>query len=282
MVKRYGKEQRRSAVCAAMAVVLAFAFTGTTPMAFAEEEGAPEAGEDALEGAPEEDASESIESAFTLGDVTITCAPQEGASAAGTLAVGERADHAYLVTNEGMPAYVRLSSSLVCGDLVQPSELGVTDTVVEKPNAGDAEGAEGAEAAASVRAVLASDADADEEGGDPAEGDDEGESAVPVWRLAEDGWWYRNLPLAAGEVIEVHVAVEIPFNDAWVQALSTGAPTAIEESMSMGAVQARNMTIDLEAERPWGSLGSEAPDEEDSDEESSEAEDVDDEEVESA
>lgn len=213
MRRRYGKEQWRAGAQSVLAVMLAFVFLGAAPLAFATDEiGTSEESTEAR-GDNAEAPAESEElagSAFTLGDVTITCTVQEAdAAGAGELALGQPVERTYLLTNEGEPAYVRLASALAYESLQQPNELTESDRL--------------------------------------------------AWRPGEDGWWYRAEPLASGETSEVHVLALVPFTDAWVEALSTGTPSSIEESIRVEAVQARNMSVDLSAGRPWGDLKVERP-----------------------
>lgn len=221
-----------------MSAVLAFGLMSVAPLAFAEEESDPfgmepdavdEEGVRDEEDAPEQDDDEFLGSAFRLGDVTIACTSQDGAEGAPTLAVGVPVERTYVITNEGERAHVRLASSLMFDHLAQPSELGVSEAPLV---ASDAEGAES----------------------DDTSGEDGGGAELSQWRLADDGWWYRSEPLEAGERIEVHVMVEVPYETEWMEAFSTGAPSNITEALSVEAVQARNTSIDLDAERPWGGL----------------------------
>lgn len=213
MKKRDRREQWRLGAQSVLAMMLALMFLGAAPLAFATDE--ISASEESTDGrgdnadAPME-SEELAESAFTLGDVTITCTVQEMAAAGESeLALGQPVERTYLLTNEGELAYVRLASTLAYESLRQSNELTESDRL--------------------------------------------------AWRPGEDGWWYRNEPLAPGETLEVHVLALIPFTDAWVEALSTGAPSSIEESIRVEAVQARNMSVDLSANQPWGDLKIERP-----------------------
>lgn len=230
-------ERWRAVACTAMSAIVAFALVGAAPLAFAE--GEDVTAEDDLEvpgnaggsEAADEEGGESIESALRLGSVELSCVPQcEDDGNAGELAMGVPVERTYVITNEGELAYVRLASSLAFGALVHANELGVTETAAESPDVQDEE----------------------------ADEDSDGESALPTWHLAEDGWWYRSEPLAAGESIEVSVVADIPFTDEWVRALKTGSTSRVEENVHIEAVQVRNTVIDLGAARPWGDLEVEA------------------------
>lgn len=79
-----------------------------------------------------------------------------------------------------------------------------------------------------------------------------------LWCLADDGYWYRSVPLEVGETITVQVSVEIPFEESWMAALSTGTPTEVVETFDIQALQMRNKVIDLESADPWGADGMDA------------------------
>lgn len=222
--KRNGRWQ--SAAGMALAVALSCSLAGSTSVAFAEDEEMPgaETPEEDVTAAPEDGRDELAGSAFKLGDVKLSVkAVDEDAP---ELAMGVPVERTYIVTNEGERAYVRLASMLTFGDLVRTNDLGVTDTAIVEPD-------------------------------ESAEDKTEPAVASP-WCLADDGWWYRGAPLEPGERIVVHVLIEIPKNDVWREALITGEPSNIEEVVHVDAVQARNMSIDVDDERPWGDLKVEA------------------------
>lgn len=239
MKARYGSERWRVAAGTALAAVLAFALMGTVPLAFAEEEDdGPEVGVEVPEEgfAHIEDDTTQLTSAFRLGDVRLSVIAQDAEAAA--LALGTPVERTYLITNEGELAYVRLASSLVHGDFVHPNEGNVYDGEL---------------------GTLQPEEDGIDEGPDVSETVIDENAVIHWWHLAKDGWWYRNEPLAPGESIAVRVLMELPLEDAWVDAFKTGAPSSVEETMSVEAVQARNMSIDPTAEHPWGDLEVEIP-----------------------
>ena len=254
---RYGTERWQAVGGVVMSTVIAFALMGAAPLAFAEGEGV---GSDAKVPASEEDDEGSLDAAFRLGDVAMSCLPQNEGADDG-LAVGVPSTRTYLITNEGERAYVRLASELIFGELAHANESSVSELAVEEPDTadpGDGDAEDGEEDEALARLASSTDAsDSDEENAEGAE--DAPDPETVAWQLAEDGWWYRSEPLEAGESILVSVAVEIPFADEWVQALSTGEPSDVKESIRVEAVQARNMAIDLAAEEPWGGLTVEIP-----------------------
>lgn len=73
-----------------------------------------------------------------------------------------------------------------------------------------------------------------------------------LWHLADDGYWYRSVPLEIGETITVQVSVEIPFDETWLAALSTGSSAEVVETLDIQALQERNKDIDLASADPWG------------------------------
>lgn len=166
------------------------------------------------------------------------------------LTMGAPQERIYRISNQGEASYVRLASRTVSGELEHVNGLGVRE---EAASGTDADGSD--EDGASE---VGSDAMSDERGADGADGSGEGPDApaqpdeAPLWRLADDGYWYRAVPLAAGETITVRVSVEIPFEEEWVAALSSGEPSAVIEILDVEALQARNKTIDADSSDPWG------------------------------
>lgn len=229
MRARYGSERWRVTAATALAAVLAFALISAVPLAFAEEdpsEVAVEAPDDDGEGESNGEDSVALASTFRLGDVRLSVVAQD-ADAAG-LALGAPVERTYVVTNEGERAYVRLSSMVSYGDLAQPSRLGVRDEPLRESG---------------------------EELDEPSADDEAASSAeVSVWYLGDGDRWYRNEPLERGERIVVHVVVEVPRDDVWREALTTGAPSGIDEVVRVEAVQARNMKVNADAEHPWGDV----------------------------
>lgn len=234
---------RRNAFALVLGAVVAAVILGSVPLAFALES----------EGSDRADAAGS-ECAFKLGHVAIDCvgldesegveegedvdggAEEEAVAAqkrsegdGSMIALGEPTQRAYRITNEGEEAYVRLASRMLAGEMDRSCCVAVWEEAQGRPE----ESPDEAEASA-----------------DEAE-QDEAADERSAWQHASDGFWYRPLPLAAGESIVVNVAVEIPFEDAWVEALSTGEGCAVEEALVVEAMQARHNAIDLSSEHPW-------------------------------
>lgn len=229
---------RCNAVALILAVVLAAGVGGSTSFAFAT----------GNERAEQSDAA-ARECAFMLGHVVISCvslevrgdsceepedamrAQTDGEALASALTVGEPQKRAYRITNEGEEAYVRLASHTLFEDLDHVNRLGVR----EEASANEAKGSEEAETSSDDERAAA------------------GPSAEKVfWQLASDGFWYRSASLAPDESIVVELLVEIPDEEAWLEALGTGEANIVEETLNVEAMQARHNAVDLASERPWG------------------------------
>ncbi len=180
------------------------------------------------------------------------------------LAVGMPQERVYRITNKGEASYIRLATHTLLGDLdhnngsavVEESAMGEGGATSEEDasEGGDAPGAKEAAAPDGSESEGGGGNDGSE-GGDESAGND-GSGGAPeeelLWRFAEDGFWYRCAPLEVDQSIVVRVTVEIPFEDDWIAALSTGSPSTVTESLRVDAVQARNVAIDPHSADPWG------------------------------
>lgn len=261
----------KAAIAGFLCLLLVTALTGSAAQAFAmraPEESAFKLGHVSVEcvdasaggtmrsddgalGEEEADASERVDGSDALGD---GAEPAQGCE----MQMGEPQERSYLIANEGEGSYIRLASRTVLGELEHVNGIAVR----EGAHGGGEEVAGEASEAAFIEARHDQDGtgSSDEEQGS---GDSDGPDAdagvqEQLWFLADDGYWYRAEPLAAGERIMVRVSVEIPFDEEWIAALSAGEPSAVVETLDVEALQARHKVIELDSADPWGTVDIEA------------------------
>lgn len=257
-------------------LLVAFALMGAATQAFAEKS----------EQEPASAQTASGQSALRLGHVVVECSDvageahasegsEEGEDATGfdtsspepgnddgldeaapegcEMAVGVPCVRAYRITNCGEASHLRLASHTRSGELDHVNDLAVTEGDVE-----DLRQSSSTDELLSDETGVAdaSAASGSEDGGTVV--DEETVGNAGFWRLLDDGYWYRSEPLEVGESIVVYVSVEIPFEEAWVDALSTGAASAVTETIEVEALQVRNAVIDLDSADPWGLTADEA------------------------
>lgn len=174
------------------------------------------------------------------------------------LAVGMPQERLYRITNTGEASYIRLATHTLLGDLDHNNGSAVVEesAMGEGGATSEEDASEGGDAPEAKEAAASDGAESEGGGGNDGSGESDGNGGAtdeePLWRFAEDGFWYRCEPLEVDQSIVVRVTVEIPFEDDWIAALSTGSPSTVTESLRVDAVQARNVVIDPHSADPWG------------------------------
>lgn len=266
----------KGAAIGLLAISVVLALMGAQGFAFADkasEEGGAEETQDATSGIGEG----SPEGAIKLGHVDVELISEDAEAQDGIeegLAVGVPVARTYRIENTGEQAYVRLSSHTLFGNLDHCNSQGLVERPTEEVVGGEAtdaddersESSDEPEAQDGAQEMMSGEGEeeaGDDEAGSADPGDDDEDSqagtAVP-WVFSADGYWYRSVPLEAGQAITVDVLVGIPFEDRWVEALSTGEPSEVRETVAVSAIQARNIAIDLDGVDPWN-LGDSASEE---------------------